>query len=128
MKTIISLIMMFITVTTFSQIPVGNVSVISGEYNHPEYLFDKNTKTGWFAGWNPAQYPALLLIDFGKEVEVNKVRYFDGNGSTILSLLQFNETRKNFVTWQSFKLDKYQTNVDKYVYEYLTKIDCSQNV
>lgn len=109
MKRLIFLLLMFFTTRMFSQIPVGNISVINGEYNNPEYLFDSDTKTGWFAGWNAAQYPAQLLIDFGKEVEINKVRYFDGNGSTNLSLLQFNETQKNFVLLQKFRLDKYQT-------------------
>lgn len=104
----LALVLMFSAVTTFSQIPVGNVSVISGDYNNPEDLFDGDIQTGWFAGWNPAQYPAQLLIDFGKEVEINKIRYYDGPGSTNLSLMQFNETKKNFVVWHTFRLDKFQ--------------------
>lgn len=95
----------------FSQRPIAveNISVISGEYNNPEFLFDGDTKTGWFAGWNPVHYPAQLLIDFGKKVNINKIRYFDGNGSTTLSLLQYNDNRKNFVVLDKYRLDKYQT-------------------
>jgi hypothetical protein len=95
----------------FSQRPIAveNISVISGEYNNPEFLFDGDTKTGWFAGWNPVHYPAQLLIDFGKKVNINKIRYFDGNGSTTLSLLQYNDSRKNFIVLDKYRLDKYQT-------------------
>jgi len=43
-------------------------------------LFDGNTGTYWFTGWNDANYPMRCVVDFGKTVLVSKVRWFDGTG------------------------------------------------
>lgn len=48
-------------------------------------LFDGNTATHWFPGWAAqAQYPAVVMLDLGREMELTQIRVYDGYGSPLL--------------------------------------------
>jgi hypothetical protein len=52
-------------------------------------LFDGDVKTWWFTGWS-APYRARL--DFGREVKITAVRYYDGDGEPELILKRLEGT------------------------------------
>lgn len=43
-------------------------------------LFDGLIETGWFAGWEDANYPMRMVVDFGRPVSVSRIRYYDNDG------------------------------------------------
>ena len=55
-------------------------------------LFDGNTATYWFPGWAAqAKYPAVVMLDLGREVELTKIRVFDGYGMPQLAFAAASE-------------------------------------
>ena len=45
-----------------------------------ERLFDGDTGSSWFPGWNKADYPSVLLIDLQQTRHLSKLRLYDGTG------------------------------------------------
>ena len=66
----------------FAQTPLNITgSMIIDESNSdPEFLFDEDNSTYWFAGWNQESYPAFAYIDFGQPTEISKIDLFDSSG------------------------------------------------
>jgi hypothetical protein len=53
--------------------------------NTAKLSFDGNTNTGWFPGWNPANYPAKAVVDLGAIYKLTKIRLYDGPGQPNLT-------------------------------------------
>lgn len=70
------------------KLPNPKCTVLSGNSDGIEKLFDGNTDTGWFPGWDSSKYPVKVKFDFGEPVAITKVRYFDGVGKPTMQLFQ----------------------------------------
>lgn len=104
-------ILLFFTITAFGQkLPIGG-KIISGKSETLWNLFDGNTQTGWFPGWNSADYPVQFSVDLGKETNISKIRIFDGFGSPNLTVFSgatvfVNTPLNSFMSWREFAVNK----------------------
>lgn len=94
---------------TIIKLPAPKCTVISGSPDGIEKLFDGNTETGWFPGWDASKYPVKVKFDFGQPVAITKVRYFDGVGKPTMQLIQSDGTTETvmltaelggYMSWQ----------------------------
>jgi len=64
---------------SMATVSIGNLTAIVP-------LFDQNTNTYWFPGWQASNYPARVSIDFGRPVNLSNIRLWDGTGQPQLSI------------------------------------------
>lgn len=62
-----------------------SLSVLSGQGTDLETLFDNNTQTGWFPGWNQGDYPVKVLVEFEEPQYLSKIRFYDWVGKPNLT-------------------------------------------
>lgn len=74
------------------------VRSLTGGLLNAENLFDGNTATAWFPGWDAAHYPAVVLIDLQKSYFLSHIRIFDGTGKP---RLRFYGQLEAGAPWQS---------------------------
>ena len=70
------------------------LSYPGGGAHNAERLFDGDTGTSWFPGWNPADYPAVVVIDLKQTRPLAKIRLYDGTGQPGLRLLVSTDGRQ----------------------------------
>lgn len=94
MKHILLLILLAFSIQLNAQtkLPTPKCTVLSGKVEGVESLFDGNTETGWFPGWDASKYPVKVQFDFGEPTTITKVRLFDGVGKPTLTLTSDNIT------------------------------------
>lgn len=94
MKHILLLILLAFSIQLNAQtkLPTPKCTVLSGKVEGVESLFDGNTETGWFPGWDGSKYPVKVQFDFGEPTTITKVRLFDGVGKPTLTLTSDNTT------------------------------------
>ena len=86
-----TVLLFFTAVILNAQIRLSpKATILSGKVEGVELLFDGNTETGWFPGWDASKYPVKVQFDFGEPVTLTKVRWFDGVGKPTLGLTQYN--------------------------------------
>lgn len=89
-----------------NKIPIKLINEITpGSNGTGQLSFDGKIDTGWFSGWNPSNYPAKIVVDLGKEYNLEKIRYFDGPGEPTIGfqigdfeILKFKAV--NYQSWQ----------------------------
>ncbi|MDF2456273.1 MAG: hypothetical protein K0R51_2266 [Cytophagaceae bacterium] len=87
MKIYIQLFLFLLVPTlAFSQSNKINISkdmliALSTFDGDPMLMFDGNTDTEWFPGWNSLYYPASIIIDLKASNRLTKIRLYDGKGS-----------------------------------------------
>jgi len=62
-------------------ITAGMVKQTSEGAKTADRLFDGDTKTPWFAGWNKNYYPQRAVIDLGASLPISRIRLYDGTGT-----------------------------------------------
>lgn len=102
MKTIILLLF---PVLLWGQILPKSITVTRGQSTGALQLFDGNTQTGWFPGWNAGDYPVLAKIKFTEKVKINKLKLFDWVGQSTFSIINQSDTinvkLNQFNKWQT---------------------------
>jgi hypothetical protein len=92
------------------------VQLTSGD-NNAVALFDGDLSTAWFPGWSGTHYPARCRVDLGRQVFIDSIRVFDGNGQPDFYIFYANdlsETPKyikrtvlvDFMRWQAYPVFK----------------------
>jgi len=72
-------------------------------------LFDGNTSTFWFPGWpSVATYPAVVMLDLGKEMKLVKIRVYDGAGISKLTFSSSATATGVPLEFFSLSLDRFQ--------------------
>jgi len=91
MRNILTIMLLLAAVMLRAQTQLtSKATVLSGKPEGVELLFDGNTETGWFPGWDASKYPVKVQFDFGEPVVLTKVRWFDAVGKPTLGLTQYN--------------------------------------
>ncbi len=82
-----------------------SITVIRGQSTGALQLFDGNTQSGWFPGWNAGDYPVLAKIKFTEKVKFNKLKLFDWVGQPNFTLINQTDTinvkLNQFNKWQT---------------------------
>jgi hypothetical protein len=107
------LFLILFPITLFAQIPYS-IQVTSGSGTDIEKLYDGNVTTGWFPGWNQADYPAKALMVLDSEFYIHKIRFFDNVGKPKITFYGWKGTEKilllekelgNFQQWQEWEIN-----------------------
>ncbi len=95
-----TLLLLFILSSTFafgqSYKLNPTAELISGGGN-PNGLFDGNTQSGWFPGWNNSDYPVKCLIDLGKETYITQIKFYDWVGKPKVEFKSFINQKLNLI-------------------------------
>ena len=86
-----------------------SITVIRGQSTGALQLFDGNTQSGWFPGWNAGDYPVLAKIKFTEKVKINKLKLFDWVGQSTFSIINQSDT----ITVKLNQFNKWQTKTFK---------------
>lgn len=113
------IIILLITLALISQLSAQNfkLSVLSGNIENINLLVDGNVNTGWFPGWNSADYPVQVLIEFDTAVFVKNVRFYDNVGQPNLTFFHLKEQEK---------LKLFKTSLNSY--QQWRSVDVSYNI
>jgi hypothetical protein len=78
--------------------------------NTAPLLFDENLETYWHPGYAVSQpYPAMCVVDFGRPVNITRLRVWDVNGQGRMTVGLSNQDPENGTEVAQFKLDLYKT-------------------
>ena len=91
MKQILVLIALISTLIDANSQRVVNYTpiIIRGQTTGINDLNDGNTSTGWFPGWNPADYPVRAMIELDEPIYLTNIKYYDSNGKPELTIKSF---------------------------------------
>jgi len=84
------------------------VRSLTGGLQNAEQLFDGDTSTAWFPGWNPLHYPAVIIVDVEKVYNLSKIRLFDGSGKPKLRFWATPAEAQPYQLLIEAQLDAYQ--------------------
>jgi hypothetical protein len=107
MKTQTLLTLLLFPIMMWGQIndKLYSITVIRGQSTGALQLFDGNTQSGWFPGWNAGDYPVLAKIKFTEKVKFNKLKLFDWVGQPNFTLINQTDTinvkLNQFNKWQT---------------------------
>lgn len=62
------------------------LSYLGGGQHNAERLFDGDTSTAWFPGWDKSHYPATVVVDLQSTRQLAKIKIYDGTGKPTLRL------------------------------------------
>lgn len=79
------------------ELTVVKYTVTSGEAATANALFDNDVTTGWFPGWNPADYPAKIEIELSKPSYIDRIKFYDGVGKPILNVFVWDGNQYSIV-------------------------------
>lgn len=106
-------LLLLFPILSFGQITY-TTQVTSGEGTDLDKLNDGDVSTGWFPGWNVADYPAKALIQLDSEFYIHKIRFFDNVGKPKISFYGWNGSEKvllldkelgSFQNWQEWEVN-----------------------
>jgi hypothetical protein len=98
------------------------VTQLSGGISCAQNLFDGDSSTFWFTGWDQAGAPSFALVDLGASFPIRKIRVFDGSGRPFLHISGATEHNGTYVQFVSTELYEYNQWRDYPVQEYVRYI------